>query len=168
MITITVEWSDPHHPADGYNMIASHLAAGYDEGPLLVVPAVSRSGPGHGPEALMFEDVSAYLAHVMEHGDELKDDRWVGLVRSIEGGDRSHGRAAIYHLKQLLGPRRPNRRRPGRMAGAKPLDYAVLPGPFVSDVDIIVENIGDGFRYGIAEAFPALTETMEFSSEEEW
>jgi hypothetical protein len=37
MITITIEWGVSHHPGDDVQLIEDHLAAGLDEGPLLVV-----------------------------------------------------------------------------------------------------------------------------------
>lgn len=67
LITITIEWSEPHHPGDGYDMIAGQLAGGHDEGPLLIVPTEGRRRPGPGPEALIFADVQSYLAHIAHH-----------------------------------------------------------------------------------------------------
>lgn len=167
MIRVTIEWSYPHHPGDGYDMIASHLAAGYDEGPLLIVPVGGRSRPGRGPEVLMFADVQSYLAHIAAHEGDLEGDRWAGLVRRAAREDPAPLLAALDHVKQLIGPARPGpKSRLGRALPPAP-DHAVLTGPFSTKSDLVIWNIGDGFP-DIAAAFPALTEEMHFPSEEEW
>lgn len=54
------------------------------------------------------------------------------------------------------------------MADAPPApDYMALPGPFVTEADLVIENIGDGFG-DIAERFPVLAETMNCPSDHEW
>jgi hypothetical protein len=179
VITITIEWSDTHHPGDGYDMISSHLAAGYDEGPMLVVIAHPPVRPGGRPEAVIFADVQSYLAHVATYEGELEGERWVGLVRNVKGGDTSHALAALDHLKKLVGPARPGGGsrvgparpgggpRRGRGGSAAAHDYLVLRGPFVSDADLAIRNMGDGF-IEIAHAFPTLEESMTCLSDEEW
>jgi hypothetical protein len=167
MITITIEWGVSHHPGDGVRLIEDHLAAGLDEGPLLVVSARRRPGPGRKSEALILADVASYLAHLVEHGGDLDDERWVGLVRDVGSGEQAHALAALQHLKDMVGPSGTSRARSSRKGSSPPPSYLVLQGPFTTEAVLSIVNIGEGFSE-IAHAVPGLEEEMRFPSEDEW
>ncbi len=157
MRTVTIDWPVSHDAADGEDAIMGSLEAGYDEGPLIVLPwgpgGPGRGRPGSGP--LVFADASDYLAHLAMHGDEVSGERSVGLVR---GSARENGEAALAALAALRDkvPAAGRRPRPsGRVAQPPAADYASYAGtPALAD-EVRVEHIGEGLD-DVRRRFPSL------------
>lgn len=168
MFQILVEWTSSHHPSDGQDTIASHLAAGLDEGPLLAVSCDFGHRPKGKVDALIFKDVANYLAHLAIYEGELKDERWVGLVRGAGAADQRTSLAALFQIKERIAPTGTSKLtiRPGGRGPQKLFDYAVLAGPFVTTEQFEISSIGDG-AHEIADAFPAMAAFLNFDHDEE-
>lgn len=159
---IQVQWFGTHHAQDAENLIRSHLEAGGDEGPLLIVPWGSRAGRSlkSGQQPTLFKDVDCYIAHLTAHSDTVEGDRWAGLVRGVRQNDRALALGVMARIAKLIAPHPPRPHRgPSRRPRPPAEDYAVLVGPHPLSADIEVENFGDGFDE-ISATFPALTENM--------
>jgi hypothetical protein len=161
MIQILLEWTPSHHPGDGRGTIESHLAAGLDEGPLLVVGCdLGRRPRGRG-DALIFADVNNYLSHLAIYDGELADERWVGLVRESRA-DQATALAALFQIKERVTPARtPKLNRPGGREPRKVFDYAVLIGPHITTEAFKIVSTGDGANE-VAAAFPAMADFLNF------
>ena len=110
---IVVDWAEVYEPTDDPRTLTQHLAAAYDEGPLIVIPAWNAVGPGRRcAEGNIFADVMSYRAHLDRYADEIRADlskkssapRWTGLVRGNSTNESPHALAVIYALKMLLAP----------------------------------------------------------------
>jgi hypothetical protein len=155
---IVIEWSESHHANDDEAFIRSHLDAGRDEGPLIVIPYSSK-GPSRGPKqaAQIFENVDRYISHLQHHADELNDERWVGLVRGVSRDQKEGVLAVLYGIAQIVAPPPRSRHSPGRSKSSeKVADYQVLVGPFKSENVITVTHSGDGLAE-LLTRFPAIT-----------
>lgn len=167
MFRIVVEWSSSHHPADDRSMIASHLAAGLDEGPLLAISCGSGRRPKARRNALIFNDVNDYLAHLAMYEGELADERWVGLVRGASAAYNPISLAALFQVKEWIAPTNTPEvtGRPGGRERKRQFDYAVLTGPFVTAEPFEIVSIGDG-AHEVAAAFPAAADLLGFDRDE--
>lgn len=85
------------HPGD----ILAQIEAGYDEGPLLIVPALARPVGGRPARvrACAFRTAADYLAHLAFHADALEGERWVGIVR---GAAKTNGETALAALQHIV------------------------------------------------------------------
>jgi hypothetical protein len=157
--TITIDWPCSHDASDGDDAIMQSLEAGYDEGPLIVVPW-GRPGRGWGRpagDALVFADASQYLAHLAMHADEVSGERSVGLVRGSACRNGEAALAALVGLRgQLSGAAQPPRG-PGRARRPEPLNYAAYAGTPVFDGEVRVEHVGEGLD-DARSRFPAIRE----------
>jgi len=166
MIQILVEWTPSHHPGDGLGTIESHLAAGLDEGPLLVVGCdLGRRPRGRG-DALIFADVNNYLSHLAMYDGELADERWVGLVRASRA-DQATALAALFQIKERVTPAKTSKLtiRPAGREPRKVFDYAVLTGPHVTIEPFEIVSTGDG-GHEVAAAFPGMTDFLNFDHDD--
>ncbi len=167
MIQVFVEWTPSHHPGDGRSAIESHLAAGLDEGPLLVVGCELRRRPKGRGDALIFADVNNYLSHLAMYDGELADERWVGLVRGASTADRPTALAALYQIKERIAPAEPRKLtiRLGSRTPLKQFDYAVLAGPHTTTDPFEMVSNGDGARE-FALAFPTVTDILNVDQDD--
>ncbi|WP_300974507.1 hypothetical protein [Sphingomonas sp. LHG3406-1] len=162
---VIVDWSGVHEPTDGPDPLAQHLNAGRDEGPLLVIPALSSRR--RRVEGKIFADLIAYEKHLLRYEEDVRIDRsgtlsaprWTGLVRRNRADSEARALSAIYGLKTLLAPPVQTVFHPPRARLRSTQDYQVMPGPYRADRDILIENIGDGFE-DMRRAFPGLTREM--------
>ena len=152
MSTIEVDWPGSHDAADDASFVMAMLEAGYDEGPLLVVPCDPARSPSFraagGPQ--VFKDTSHYIAHLVAHEGQLSGDRWVGLVRGSERENGTAALAALTHLRDAIAPRK--RRRSASPAALDYSAYSDNPG-FSGELRIV--HVGE-YADEVHAAFPAL------------
>lgn len=156
MTRVLIDWSDTHHPRDDYDLIRNVLAAGGDEGPLIVVPASVKRVSGSRPIPVVFKDVDHYLGHLAMYDGDVGDDRFVGLVRGSSKTDWEQSLAALQYIQQVLAPGTdgiPKKRVSKRETVA--LDYLVIPGGVSPRTDFKIESTGEGL-FDVVHAYPEL------------
>ncbi len=171
MTKVLIEWSDTHHPRDDLNMIESALAAGGDEGPLIVIPTEARRGPGRRQEIpAIFKDVYDYLGHLAQYDGDVGDERFVGLVRSSEPPDWDRSFSALLQIQQALAPGTDGI--PKRQVSKREtviLDYRVIAAAPLPTSDFEIESVGDGLP-DVLDTFPCLKPLIggPDGDEDEW
>lgn len=146
MTEITIDWCSAHNVQewDGDpDWVAQQLEAGFDEGPLIVVPEPRPGGPKTIPQ--IFRDVSTYISHLACYRDQLDGERWIGLVRGWDSLEHENVLAAIYKLG-VLSASKPVRPMPFRdkSKASPPMDYQVLAGPFKQTTRVMIDHQGEG------------------------
>lgn len=146
MIEITIDWCDGHNVQDwdgDPDWIGQHLEAGYDQGPLLVIPEPRPGRPK--PVPLLFQNVSTYISHLAIYKDQLDGERWIGLVRECEPSEVEDVLAAMHKLG-VMSAGSLTRPMPFRVKSpiSPPMDYQVLTGPFKQSKRVMIDHQGEG------------------------
>jgi len=173
MERISVRWIEPQHSGDDFDQIKQAMGGADDEGPIILLPVRQRDGGISKARvrdpAQLFENPLWLIAHLVEHGDDLNREFWLGICEASPKGELGVAISGLWYFKELLNNLGGMSRRSRLPAEAKEdaekfvsMAYGAIPEPPLTAVDIVIENAGDAFD-DIAEAFGDLPRTVMIS-----
>lgn len=106
MERISVRWIEPQHSGDDFDQIKQAMGGADDEGSIILLPVRQRDGGISKARvrdpAQLFENPLWLIAHLVEHGDDLNREFWLGICEASPKGELGVAISGLWYFKELL------------------------------------------------------------------
>ncbi|VVT00495.1 hypothetical protein [Erythrobacter sp. EC-HK427] len=173
MKRVQIRWIESQHTGDDYEQIKQAMEIGDDEGPIILLPVRQRRGGTTKASARypaqLFENPLWLIAHLVEHGDDLNCEFWLGIYENPADDETRAATSGAWYFKELLNDVGGMNRRSRLPARAREeaetfasMTYGAISEPPLTSIDIIIENAGEAFEE-VSNAFGNLPHTILIS-----